>query len=563
MAGTVKKLQFSEGTDVGAPTDLSLATSTTTISEYADDTAYTTANGAASAGDVYINSTLKVLRYYTGSAWRNAVPAMDPTDATKTFLIDISGNTTGVSATLSFSATGNRIYSFPDVAITVAGRANAETLSNKTLASPLISGGSIDTTGAGALAIGASVGANNMTLGGATSTVVVAGNLQVQGTTTTVNSTTMEVADANVLVNNGGNDASAEGAGLTVERTGTSGSFIYKDASASKFACGPQGTEVDIVTTSSTQTLTNKTIGVSQLSGQVSISNGGTGQSTSNAALNALLPTQTGNAGKVLQTDATNTSWVSVATSSLAQNNVNIGDSGNVQQATNTYLLGDIKGNTGSATVTISIASPGVVTYTSHGLSSGDKIYLTTTGALPTGLSASTTYYVYKIDANSFNLCTTLENVASATKINTSGSQSGTHTIFVGGIKYSPGTLSVGPTTTSLTANGTFTTIATLQVTTGIYVVYSGGYCASGGGTHYVAQARWIVKGSADTTDGKSNIYMTDDGTGERVSSQMTPYYLTVDEADATKSIGVQVAMTETGSPSRNWVQYIWAMKIQ
>jgi len=314
MAGTVKKLQFSEGTDVGAPTDLSLATSTTTISEYADDTAYVTANGAASAGDVYVNSTLKVLRYYTGSAWRNAVPAMDPTDATKTILIDISGNTTGVSATLSFSATGNRVYSFPDVAITVAGRANAETLSNKTLASPLISGGSIDTTGAGALAIGASVGANNMTLGGATSTVVVAGNLQVQGTTTTVNSTTMEVADANVLVNNGGNDASAEGAGLTVERTGTSGSFIYKDASASKFACGPQGTEIDIVTTSATQTLTNKTIGVSQLSGQVSISNGGTGQSTANAALNALLPTQTGNAGKVLQTDATNTSWATSAT---------------------------------------------------------------------------------------------------------------------------------------------------------------------------------------------------------------------------------------------------------
>lgn len=314
MAGTVKKLQFSEGTDVGAPTDLSLATSTTTISEYADDTAYTTANGAASAGDVYINSTLKVLRYYTGSAWRNAVPAMDPTDATKTFLIDISGNTTGVSATLSFSATGNRVYSFPDVAITVAGRANSETLSNKTLASPLISGGSIDTTGAGALAIGASVGANNMTLGGAASTVVIAGNLQVDGTTTTVNSTTLEVDDANIEVNKGGNDASAEGAGLTVDRTGTSGSFIYKDASASKFACGPAGSELDIVDVSSLQTLTNKTIGVSQLSGQVSIPNGGTGQSTANAALNALLPSQATHNGKALRTDGSNTSWASIAT---------------------------------------------------------------------------------------------------------------------------------------------------------------------------------------------------------------------------------------------------------
>lgn len=42
------------------------------------------------------------------------------------------------------------------------------------------------------------------------------------------------------------------------------------------------------------------------------ILNGGTGQTTANAALNALLPTQTSNAGKFLKTDATNSSWASV-----------------------------------------------------------------------------------------------------------------------------------------------------------------------------------------------------------------------------------------------------------
>jgi Pectate lyase superfamily protein len=41
----------------------------------------------------------------------------------------------------------------------------------------------------------------------------------------------------------------------------------------------------------------------------VAIAGGGTGQTTANAALNALLPTQTSNSGKVLQTDGTNTSW--------------------------------------------------------------------------------------------------------------------------------------------------------------------------------------------------------------------------------------------------------------
>lgn len=81
-----------------------------------------------------------------------------------------------------------------------------------------------------------------------------------------------------------------------------------------------------------------------------------------------------------------------------------------------------------SATVTITIATPGVVTYAGHGLLTGDIIQLTTTGALPTGLSASTTYWVIKIDADSFWLATSQANAAANTKIATSGSQSGTHT---------------------------------------------------------------------------------------------------------------------------------------
>jgi hypothetical protein len=41
---------------------------------------------------------------------------------------------------------------------------------------------------------------------------------------------------------------------------------------------------------------------------------------------------------------------------------------------------------------------------TAHGLQDGDVIQLTSTGALPTGLSASTDYYVIRVDANSFKL---------------------------------------------------------------------------------------------------------------------------------------------------------------
>jgi hypothetical protein len=81
-----------------------------------------------------------------------------------------------------------------------------------------------------------------------------------------------------------------------------------------------------------------------------------------------------------------------------------------------------------TSTVTITIASPGVVTWTSHGLVSGQRIQLTTTGALPTGLSASTTYWVTVVNANTFKLSTSLANAQAGTFINTSGSQSGTHT---------------------------------------------------------------------------------------------------------------------------------------
>ena len=78
-----------------------------------------------------------------------------------------------------------------------------------------------------------------------------------------------------------------------------------------------------------------------------------------------------------------------------------------------------------SATVTISNASPGVITWEDHGLEAGDKITLATTGALPTGLSAATTYYVKTaLDADTFTVSAT----NGGTVIDTSSAGSGTHT---------------------------------------------------------------------------------------------------------------------------------------
>jgi microcystin-dependent protein len=79
---------------------------------------------------------------------------------------------------------------------------------------------------------------------------------------------------------------------------------------------------------------------------------------------------------------------------------------------------------TRSATVTMTIASPCVVTWTAHPLNNGDKVSFETTGALPTGLSVGTNYFVINKATNTFNVSATFGGAA----INTSGSQSGVHT---------------------------------------------------------------------------------------------------------------------------------------
>ncbi len=69
------------------------------------------------------------------------------------------------------------------------------------------------------------------THGDDTGTVVIAGNLTVQGVTTTVNSTTVEVADLNITVaKNATTAAQANGAGLTVAGPATAATLTYTSA---------------------------------------------------------------------------------------------------------------------------------------------------------------------------------------------------------------------------------------------------------------------------------------------------------------------------------------------
>ena len=98
------------------------------------------------------------------------------------------------------------------------------------------------------------------------------------------------------------------------------------------------------------------TEGVITLGGVLNIANGGTGQTTATAAINALLPSQTSNAGKYLTTNGTTTSWATVSSGAGTVTTVSVvsanGLAGTVANATttpaitlSTSITGILKGN--------------------------------------------------------------------------------------------------------------------------------------------------------------------------------------------------------------------------
>jgi predicted secreted protein len=303
--------------------------------------------------------------------------ATDAADATKIFGVDLTSATTGTQATIKFNNTTNKTYTFPDiqgtVVLTVGDQTvDGKTMTNVTLNQPKVTGGSIDVPAAGALSVGSSVGANNLTLGGATSTVIVPGNLTVQGTTTSVNSTNLDVADKNITVNKGGSDASSEGAGLTVDRVGADGSLIYKDAATNKFAIGTLGAEKDIATMFD--------ITAANLSGVVTPANGGTGVSNNNAA------TLTRSGNHALTITTTGTTNITLPTSGTLATTADIGASGVTGPAVSTVDRVAVWNNT-----TGSLLKNSLISITDSDISAGGFKTLTAslTGSMITTTAAN------------------------------------------------------------------------------------------------------------------------------------------------------------------------------
>ena len=137
----------------------------------------------------------------------------------------------------AFATDTNKLYIWDGSAWQLAGAANTGELPEGTnlyytdarVDARLASGsvGNIVTTGY--LAGPATFTIDPAGVGDNTGTVLIAGNLQVDGTTTTINSTTVEIDDLNLTLASGAADANAaNGAGITVD--GANATFIYESA---------------------------------------------------------------------------------------------------------------------------------------------------------------------------------------------------------------------------------------------------------------------------------------------------------------------------------------------
>jgi hypothetical protein len=104
--------------------------------------------------------------------------------------------------------------------------------------------GTITTTGA--IRGPASLTIDPATVGDNTGTVVIAGNLQVDGTTTTVNSTTVDIVDKNITLGKGGSASANNGGGITID--GAAATLLYQHSDTSWQINKPLGVTGGITT---------------------------------------------------------------------------------------------------------------------------------------------------------------------------------------------------------------------------------------------------------------------------------------------------------------------------
>ena len=281
--GVAKKLYV--GTDLAV-------TSNTTLSGTTDASSSTTGavivtGGVGIAKKLYVGTDLAVTANTTLSG-----------------TTDASSSTTGAVIVTGGVGVAKKLYVGTDLNVT-----SNTTLSGNTDASSSTTGAVIVTGGVGVakkLYVGTdlNVGGNTTltgelrgpstftidpaVVGDDTGTVVIRGNLQIDGLTTTINSTTLTVDDKNIVLASGApNSAAANGAGITIE--GSNANIIY--LSTNDVININKNLEVQTITSG----IWNGTT--------IAVANGGTGITSFGTGVATALGVNTGTAGAFVVVD--------------------------------------------------------------------------------------------------------------------------------------------------------------------------------------------------------------------------------------------------------------------
>jgi hypothetical protein len=161
----------------------------------------------------------------------NVATALTVTGDSGSEIINLSSESLAISGgtNLTSSAASNTVTIDLDPTISLTG-INA---SGVVTASQFVTGASGSAIGIGTNTISgpATITIDPAAVGDNTGTVVIKGDLQIDGTTTTVNSTTITIDDKNITLASGAiNDAAADGGGITIESGDGNKTFQFNDA---------------------------------------------------------------------------------------------------------------------------------------------------------------------------------------------------------------------------------------------------------------------------------------------------------------------------------------------
>lgn len=261
-------------------------------------------------GDVWIRNNL--IRYKGSSATVNTVAATsEPNNFTTNQAVTPTGTTTPVALAITQNA-GN-----PNGALTVdlpntSSTAAAVRITNLGAGPSLLVEDSNPDTTPFTISASGRVGV------GVTPDAAVALSVDTSGikfgdntTQTTAFTGTASNVTGTVAIANGGTGQTDRQAAMDALAGATTSGQYLRGNGTDVVMSAIQAADVPTLNQNTTGTAANVT-------GTVAIANGGTGQTTPNAAVNALLPSQSGNSGKVLSTDGTNTSWITAAASGVS-----------------------------------------------------------------------------------------------------------------------------------------------------------------------------------------------------------------------------------------------------